>query len=1187
MLKIFNTSIESSMGGDIRIHGNIMSGRSVEITVKNLSLYFYVKPSFKHNINIETLKKGIEDLKDNDFILKNIEIVEKTNIYGYNKKEKFFKIYYQRKNNKVKESLENGIYLNLNGQRNLIKFRLFESSISPVTRFMTDRNINGMSCIDLEEFTVISGKNILKKEMSEMCFCGGRKSGREKGEAYAVRCDENDCMCKCEEPNQITVLHDRPIDFLPKPERIFLEVSADKIFSDTETIKLPPFVTFSYDIEAFTRDKSFPVASKQHVNQIGVSISVERNYRCSCKEKLPKRENKIYKVLFSLDTITLIPGVELYTFKSEKEMLISFINFLNSVDPDVIIGYNTNDFDTPYINERLQIHKIDFNIGRLSIENSNSDSMFGENIQGAKSKDSEIFFNTGKIFEEFTKKGNNMKIFDDEKLIRKNKKISIKKSFFSSRQQGSRDFNNIDIPGRINIDMLVVLRKDYKLSSYTLNAVSSHFLGEQKEDLPHNMMYGLFTESPDTRRRVAVYCVKDTVLPLRLYQELFVLIRGAEISRVCGIPLNYHFTRGVSIRVFHLILRRANSEDFIIPDLKKSTEDSFEGAIVLSPKKGFYSEPVTVLDFASLYPSIIIANNLCYSTYLGIEENFTILKNDDLIIDSSSDSENKNFKAKKQKPIELKKDFNLQDLDLESLEEENVEKSPSNAKFVKEEKRRGILPKILIELLSSRKKVKREMFDCDDKNLKDILDARQLAIKLTANSVYGFTGASVGQLPCLPISHSVTAYGREMIFKTKSLCEEILTREGFKSEVIYGDTDSVMIRIKDFVKIENVEKIESKSPSKCLCEDCDDAISIPEDGEKKYDYKSLKDLFKICSALANEVSTHFKDPIKLEFEKVYWPYLLMNKKRYAGVMYAGKETKCSKEVKSNLYFNDVCFSQISKTKIDIKGLETVRRDNCGLVRNLITKCLDLLLIKRDTNAACEEVKKVVEDLYMNKTDIGLLVITKQLSKTDYANKQPHVELTKRIKARDPNNAPKLGNRVPYVIIDGKGKLFDKSEDPLYVLDHNLPIDVTYYIERQLSKPIGRVFGPICDPSELFQFKKKKMLVKTSGPLSKFIQRATVCLECKSGDKIICNKCLKSREDNQVYLKHYFKNLRSLNESRDIYSKCWTECQRCQGSVMNEVLCVNTDCSIFFLRKKAQKDSEEFKKVEIKLRDLQW
>lgn len=127
-------------------------------------------------------------------------------------------------------------------------------------------------------------------------------------------------------------------------------------------------------------------------------------------------------------------------------------------------------------------------------------------------------------------------------------------------------------------------------------------------------------------------------------------------------------------------------------------------------------------------------------------------------------------------------------------------------------------------------------------------------------------------------------------------------------------------------------------------------------------------------------------------------------------------------------------------------------------------------------------KRMISDLLQNKIDMSQLVITKALAKADYAAKQAHVELAERMRQRDAGSAPALGDRVAYVIVKGiKGispdttvpctvfmsflisvgaAAYEKSEDPLYVLENNIPIDTKYYLENQLSKPLMRIFEPI-------------------------------------------------------------------------------------------------------------------------------
>ncbi|KAI8435155.1 hypothetical protein MSG28_003528 [Choristoneura fumiferana] len=332
--------------------------------------------------------------------------------------------------------------------------------------------------------------------------------------------------------------------------------------------------------------------------------------------------------------------------------------------------------------------------------------------------------------------------------------------------------------------------------------------------------------------------------------------------------------------------------------------------------------------------------------------------------------------------------------------------------------------------------------------------------------------------------------------------------------VIYGDTDSVMV---------------------------------------KFGVKTLEESMKLGSEAAEFVTAQFVKPIKLEFEKVYYPYLLINKKRYAGLYFTRPD---------------------KYDKMDCKGIETVRRDNCPLVSNMMSTCLQKLLIDRDPDGAVNYAKQIIADLLCNRIDISQLVITKELTKNDYAAKQAHVELANKMKKRDPGTAPKLGDRVPYVLCCAAKNTpaYMKAEDPIYVLENSVPIDANYYMENQLSKPLLRIFEPILgEKAESLLLKgehtrTKAMVTSKVGALAAFTKKREKCIGCKAvmpndSKSALCNHC--ADKEGQLYISEIFK-LRQLQEK---FSKLWTECQRCQGSLHEEVLCTNRDCTIFYMRKK--------------------
>ena len=117
-----------------------------------------------------------------------------------------------------------------------------------------------------------------------------------------------------------------------------------------------------------------------------------------------------------------------------------------------------------------------------------------------------------------------------------------KDTTFSSKAFGTRNSKTINIEGRIQLDVLQLMQRDHKLRSYTLNSVSAHFLGEQKEDVHHSIISDLQNGNEETRRRLAVYCLKDAYLPQRLVDKLMCVINYIEMARVTGICLNDNFS---------------------------------------------------------------------------------------------------------------------------------------------------------------------------------------------------------------------------------------------------------------------------------------------------------------------------------------------------------------------------------------------------------------------------------------------------------------------------------------------------------------------------------------------------------------------------------------------------------------------------------------------------------------------
>lgn len=791
-----------------------------------------------------------------------------------------------------------------------------------------------------------------------------------------------------------------------------------------EFSKMAPFRILSFDIECAGRKGLFPEPTHDPVIQVANLVTVQGE------------DKPFVRNVMTLKSCAPIVGVDVMSFDNEKELLLAWRDLIREVDPDIIIGYNICNFDLPYL------------------------------IQRASALGIAEFPILGRI---------------------RSSRVRVKDTTFSSRQYGIRESKEVAIEGRLQFDLLQAMQRDYKLSSYSLNSVSAHFLGEQKEDVHHSIISDLQNGNAETRRRLAVYCLKDAYLPQRLMDKLMFIYNYVEMARVTGVPISFLLSRGQSIKVLSQLLRKSKQKNLVIPNAKHagSEQGTYEGATVLEARAGFYEKPIATLDFASLYPSIMMAYNLCYCTLVTPE-----------------------------------------DIRKHNIPPECVNKTPSGETFVKPELQKGILPEILEELITARKRAKADLKEAKDPLEKAVLDGRQLALKISANSVYGFTGASVGQLPCLEISSSVTSYGRQMIEHTKKLVEDKFTVVGgyeHNAEIIYGDTDSVMVQ---------------------------------------FGASTVEEAMKLGKEAAEYISGTFIKPIKLEFEKVYFPYLLISKKRYAGLYWTNPD---------------------KYDKMDTKGIETVRRDNCLLVKNLVNECLHKILIDRDVPGAVQYVKNTISDLLMNRLDLSLLVITKGLTKTgdNYEVKTAHVELAERMRKRDAATAPSVGDRVPYVIIKAaKGaKAYERSEDPIYVLENNIPIDPQYYLENQITKPILRIFEPILKNAskELLHGSHTRSIsisTPSNSGIMKFAKKQLTCIGCKAlisgSNKTLCSHC-KGREAEL-----YCKTVANVSELETLFGRLWTQCQECQGSLHQDVLCTSRDCPIFYRRKKAQKDMGEAK-----------
>ena len=709
-------------------------------------------------------------------------------------------------------------------------------------------------------------------------------------------------------------------------------VNIDLFCNDWKTLKpvdIPetaPFVVASVDIECNSSTGKFPDADVKGdaCFQIAVSLThfgsdVPYDKTCFCYKK----------------TDSELDGCIIKSYDTEREMLMAFKEYLMEKDIDIITGWNIFGFDLEYIMKRAVMTGCD-----------------------------QTFYEMSKM---------------------KNHSCELVYKKLSSSALGDNDLKILPMPGRFIFDLFHEVKKGYKLDSYKLDNVSKLYLGDNKIDMPPKEMFARFVEEdPVKLREVAEYCIKDTLLPHRLLSKLSILVNLLEMAKATWVPLCYLVERGQQIKVFSLLTKKAREMGFMVPTISwgQYSAEGYEGATVLDAQKGAYYTPITALDFEGLYPSIMMAHNLCYSS---------------MVMDSKYE--------------------NIPGITYETF---------GFYKFAQDVP--SLLPSILLELKQFRKQAKKDMAQSTGA-LKEMYNGKQLAYKVSMNSVYGFTGASKGMLPCVQIASTVTLKGRSMIDETKAYVEKNFPG----SKVRYGDTDSVMVEF---------------------------------DVGNRTGKEAIEYSWEIGERAAEECTKLFKAPNNLELEKVYCPYFLYSKKRYAAKLWTkGKD------------------GNMNMDYIDVKGLQLVRRDNTPHMREVCKELLDVVLESSDTGPPKELALQRAIELIEGDVPNEKLILSQGLSDSYKAKgfsvsinspdikdiNQAHVQVVRKMRERQPGSEPQSGDRVPYILIDTgdpKAKAFEKSEDPKYAKDNNLKVDYNYYFINKFLNPVCDLIEPLFeDPKE--------------------------------------------------------------------------------------------------------------------------
>lgn len=869
----------------------------------------------------------------------------------------------------------------------------------------------------------------------------------------------------------------------------------------------------------------FPDIEGDQVIQIGTTFHVYGEKEC------------FYKNVITLDTCDEIAGVEVVSVDNEKDLIKAWIKVINKYDPDIITGYNILGFDFNFLYKRcleLRLKKQILKINRIKNYLSEwkvhtlSSSALGDNELKYVNPEGRVLIDIMKVVQRDHK-------LDSYKLD------YVSGNFISGKIKLIEIIDDticctLDSTNGIQIGSYVVIGenektevKDVKEKNIYIEKKDNFDLtatkwGLSKDDVTPKEIFECQKGTSSDRARVAKYCVMDCALCNYLMIKLETLANNIGMSNVCSIPLSYIFMRGQGIKIFSFVAKQCKEDDFLIPTLDKDwkcdfcsyknssyndtcykctstkpEDEGYEGAIVLHPKPGIYTDdPIAVLDYASLYPSSMISENISH---------------DSIVLDSKYD----NLPG-----------FEYVDITYDIFEGKGDKKKKIGEETCRyaqfKDNKKGVLPRILQKLLTqrkdTRKKIEEKRITLKDNSIiqgiiiensgdtltiiknsdkskivinieyivskedvynefeKAVLDGLQLAYKVTANSLYGQVGAKTSAIFLKELAASTTATGRNLILGAKKFVEDNFPI----ADVIYGDTDSIFIsfKVKERFNLSGKEAIKK-------------AIELGKEASDGY-------------------QKHLKKPHVLEYEKTFYPFIIFSKKRYVG----------------NLYEHDE-----NKYKRKVMGLSLVRRDFANIQKIVYGGIIDIILKTNDIQKSLEYFHKCINDILEGKYPLEEFVITKTL-KGQYKtpDRIVHKVLADRMAMRDKGSAPQVNDRVPFVYITKEKKKGqnmlqgERVEDPLYIRNNKLPIDYEFYITNQIQNSVTQLYSLIIEDLPEFKLEPDQFIRMEN----------TLKLDKKNDEKKIELKIKKAKEkivENILFTPYINKLFPKKNNMRDI------------------------------------------------------
>lgn len=832
----------------IKLFGVEENGESVSLSIPDFKPYFYIKvPDFWSKKHAGVLQESLEG-KIEDIRISNVKLVARKDFWGFSNNTLFTFVRIDFDNHesfkKAKYFFEKNREIEVAG-KTYSNFRVYEANIDPFIRLIHVKNLLPSGWIQIPTEHLINTSVALPSTCKRDFQCSWRFIRPYTTDHMAgFKISSFDIECSSSHGDFPV-----PIKDYRKPAQELLDLYKKHVgtkldYELTDIIKKGIYSLFGIDGRTDNPcSKVYPKKPVKDLAKLKKCIDMAADDFVAILSDADKdRDGIINKLLSKFEALGMpkLAGDEIIAigmtthqyghtecssrhilmlgscdgegkddlmdvrcYDTEADLLKGFRSLLvEEVDPDVVTGYNINGFDFWYMNQRA----IELGVW-------------------------EDFSCLGRIKDRRCK-------FLEQKL--------------SSSALGDNILRYIDMHGRVVLDVMKVVQRDHKLDSYKLDLVASHFLGKKKNDVTPQDIFRLYKGSSSDRRVIADYCVQDCALCNHLIIKLEILANNIGMSNVCLVPLSFIFMRGQGIKIFSLVMKECKDDGALIPVIRGPRDDgapfgddSYEGAIVLEPKTGIYiNEPVSVLDYASLYPSSMISENLSH---------------DCIVINPKYD----NLPG----VTYLDVSYDVYDADKNKAGEKVCRYvQPSDGS-------KGLIPRILQKLLTARKATRKQMeikvhkvtqqrgwfkesagelmledgtpavsnvseedvVDAFDPFQKAVLDGLQNAYKVTANSLYGQCGARTSPIYMKDIAACTTATGRRMILKAKEFLEK-----NYCANIVYGDSVTsytpITIRYKGSeVMIETVENIGEKYGSPAGWQPCieigredKEAIELPD-----------------------------------------------------------------------------------------------------------------------------------------------------------------------------------------------------------------------------------------------------------------------------------------------------------------------------------------------------------------------